>query len=134
MFLREVVTGQRTNNPARYAQIVESFRDEAGRVRQRVVLSLGRVDQLDREQIRRLVIALSRYLETGEVPPGGRVGQVREYGIGYVADALWRRLDLSKIFAKQLRSRKYEAPVERAIFAMVLHRMVDPSSKRACGE
>jgi len=134
MFLREVVTGQRTATPARYAQIVESFRDEQGRVRKRVLLSLGRVDQLDRQQIQRLVTALSRYLETGEVPPGGRVGQVRDYGIGYVADALWRRLDLPKFFSKQLRSRKYEAPVERAIFAMVAHRMVDPSSKRACSD
>jgi transposase len=134
MFLREVVTGQRTASPARYAQIVESFRDEQGHVRKRVLLSLGRVDQLDRQQIQRLVTALSRYLETGEVPPGGRVGQVRDYGIGYVADALWRRLDLPKFFSKQLRSRKYEAPVERAIFAMVAHRMVDPSSKRACSD
>lgn len=134
MFLREVVTGQRTATPARYAQIVESFRDEQGRVRKHVLLSLGRVDQLDRQQIQRLVVALSRYLETGEVPPGGRVGQVRDYGIGYVADALWRRLDLPKFFSKQLRSRKYEAPVERAIFAMVVHRMVDPSSKRACSD
>lgn len=134
MFLREVVTGQRTATPARYAQIVESFRDEQGHVRKRVLLSLGRVDQLDRQQIQRLVTALSRYLETGEVPPGGRVGQVRDYGIGYVADALWRRLDLPKFFSKQLRSRKYEAPVERAIFAMVAHRMVDPSSKRACSD
>jgi hypothetical protein len=50
MFLREVVTGQRTENPARYAQIVESFRDEQGRVRKRVLLSLGRVDQLDRHR------------------------------------------------------------------------------------
>ena len=132
MFIREVVTGQRTDKPVRYAQIVESFRDEAGRVQKRVLLSLGRVDRLDREQIRRLVTALSRYLETGDVPEGGRVGQVRDYGIGYVADALWRRLDLPKFFLKQLRSRKYEAPVERAIFAMVAHRMVDPSSKRAC--
>jgi hypothetical protein len=134
MFLREVVTGQRTESPARYAQIVESFRDDAGRVRKRVLLSLGRVDQLDRAQIQRLVTALSRYLETGQVPPGGRIGQVRDYGIGYVADALWQRLELPKFFAKQLRSRKYEAPVERAIFAMVAHRMVDPSSKRACSD
>jgi len=132
MFLREVVTGQRTGSPARYAQIVESFRDDEGRVRKRVLLSLGRVDQMDRDKIRQLVTALSRYLETGEVPPGGRVGEVRDYGVGYVADALWRRLELPKFFARQLRSRKYEAPVERAIFAMVVHRMVDPSSKRAC--
>jgi transposase len=134
MFLREVVTGQRTETAVRYAQIVESFRDEQGRVRKRVLLSLGRVDQIDRDQVRRLVIALSRYLETGEIPEGGHVGEVRDYGVVYLAEALWQRLELTKFFTKQLRSRKYEAPVERALFAMVTHRMVDPSSKLACSE
>lgn len=134
MFLREVVTGQRTNTPVRYAQIVESFRDDDGKVRKRVLMSLGRVDAIDRDKIRHLVTALSRYLDTGYVPEGGRIGQVLDFGVGYVADALWRRLELPKFFAKQLRSRKYEVPVERAIFAMVVHRMADPGSKRACSQ
>lgn len=134
MFLREVVTGQKTGNPVRYARIVESFRDDDGKVQQRVLLSLGRVDQIDREQVRRLVVALSRYLETGEVPTGGRIGEVRDFGVGYLADALWRKLDLPAFFTKQLRKRKYDAPVERALFALVAHRLVDPSSKLACHE
>ena len=131
MFLREVVTGQKAGRPVRYAQIVESFRDHAGKSRHRVLLPLGRVDQIDREQVRRLVVALSRYIETGALPEGGRVGEVRDFGIIYLADALWRRLDLPKFFLKQLRSRRYEAPVERALFVMVAHRMVDPGSKLA---
>src|SRR5262249_24248547 len=132
MFLREVVTGQKTGNPVRYAQIVEAYRDDAGKSRHRVLLPLGRVDRLDREQIRHLVVALTRYLETGEIPEGGRLGEVRDYGLIYLADALWRRLELPAFFTKQLRRRKYEAPVERAIFALVAHRLIDPSSKRAC--
>jgi transposase len=132
MFLREVVTGQKTGNPVRYAQIVEAYRDEAGKSRQRVLLPLGRVDRIDREQIRRLVLALSRYLESGELPEGGRLGEVRDYGVLYLADALWRRLELPAFFTKQLRRRKYDAPVERALFVLVAHRLVDPSSKLAC--
>src|SRR5271165_4854629 len=132
MFLREVVTGQKTGSPVRYAQIVEAYRDDAGKSRQRVLLPLGRVDRLDRDQIRRLVVGLSRYLETGEVPDGDRLGEVRDYGVIYLADALWRRFELPAFFAKQLRRRKYDAPVERALFALVAHRMVDPSSKLAC--
>lgn len=97
-------------------------------------MSLGRVDRIDPKQVRRLVSALSRYLETGEIPEGGRIGQVRDFGVGYVADALWQRLQLPKFFARLLKARKYNAPVERAIFAMVAHRMVDPSSKLACDE
>ena len=132
MFLREVVTGQKTANPVRYAQIVEAYRDDAGKSRQRVLMPLGRVDRLDRDQIRRLVVALSRYLETGDMPEGGRLGEVRDYGVIYLADALWRRLELPAFFTKQLRRRKYDAPVERALFALVAHRLVDPSSKLAC--
>ena len=131
MFLREVVTGKKAGRPVRYAQIVESFRDDVGKPRHRVLLPLGRVDQIDREQVRRLVFALSRYLENGQVPEGGRVGEVRDFGVVYLADALWRRFDLHKFFAKHLRQRKYDAPVERALFVMVAHRMLDPGSKLA---
>lgn len=132
MFLREVVTGQKSGNPVRYAQIVEAYRNEAGKSRHRVLLSLGRVERLEQDQIRRLVVSLSRYLETGAVPEGGRLGEVRDYGLIYLADVLWRRLELPKFFAKQLKGRKYDAPVERALFALVAHRLVDPSSKLAC--
>jgi hypothetical protein len=55
-----------------------------------VLLPLGRVDRLDRDQIRRLVVALSRYLETGELPEGGRLREVRDHGVLCLADALWR--------------------------------------------
>jgi hypothetical protein len=132
MFLREVVTGKREGKPVRYAQIVEAFRNDEGKSRHRVLLSLGRVDRIDRDQIRRLVTALSRYLETGTMPEGGRIGQVRDFGVVYLADALWRRLGLPGFFTKELRRRKYDAPVERALFALVAHRMVDPASKLAC--
>lgn len=134
MFLREVVTGQRTNTPVRYAQIVESYRDDAGKSRHRILMSLGRVDRIDREQVRRLVTALSRYLDTGQLPEGGHLGEVRDFGIPWLAEALWQRLGLPRFFRRELKARKYEAPVERALFAMVAHRLVDPSSKRACAE
>lgn len=135
MFLREVVTGQRTGKPVRYAQILESYRDpETGKSKHRVLMSLGRVDTIDKEQIRKLVTSLSRYLESGTVPEGGRLGEVREFGVPYLADKLWSRLGLPGLFARLLRKRKYEIAVERALFAMVAHRLADPGSKRACAE
>lgn len=134
MFLREVVTGRREGKPVRYAQIVEAYRNDDGKSRHRVLLPLGRVDRLDHDQVRRLVVALSRYLDTGEVPAGGRVGHVRDFGIPFLADALWRRMGLPAFFTRQLRRRKFEAPVERALFALVTHRMCDPGSKLACSD
>jgi hypothetical protein len=133
MFIREVVTGKKTGQPVRYAQIVEAYRDPAsGKPRHRVLIPLGRVDRLDTDRIQRLVTALTRYLDTGAVPAGGRLGEVREFGLPYIVDALWSRLGLPAFFARQLRARKFALPVERALFAMVAHRLADPGSKRAC--
>ena len=77
-------------------------------------MSLGRVDRIDKGRIRKLVTSLARYLETGQVPSGGRLGEVRAFGVPYLADALWSRLLLPAFFARQLRKRKYETAVERA--------------------
>jgi hypothetical protein len=64
MFLREVVTNARSGAPVRYAQVLESYRDEQGKSCHRVVLSLGRVDPIDKEKLRGLIASLSRYLVT----------------------------------------------------------------------
>jgi hypothetical protein len=38
-----------TSGPRRYVQLVESYRDDAGRVKKRTVATLGRLDQLSGE-------------------------------------------------------------------------------------
>ena len=38
-----------TSGPRRYVQLLESFRDEHGRVKKRTVATLGRIDQLGPE-------------------------------------------------------------------------------------
>ena len=38
-----------TSGPRRYVQLVESYRDETGRVKKRTVVTLGRLDQLTGE-------------------------------------------------------------------------------------
>ena len=134
MFLREVVTGQKSGNPVRYAQIVESYRNEQGKSRHRVLMSLGRVDSIDKERVEKLIRVLSRFLERGEIPQGGRVGETRDFGVAFLAQQLWEKLKFPQFFSKLLRSRKFEIAIERAIFAMVAHRLCDPASKRACAE
>ena len=37
-----------TPGPRRYVQLVESYRDDAGRVRKRAVATLGRLEQVSR--------------------------------------------------------------------------------------
>ena len=69
MFLRRTRSG-----PREYLQLVESYRTPAG-VRQRVLFSFGRIDQLSAEQIDTLVRGLQRVggdESTAPPPPAPR--------------------------------------------------------------
>lgn len=120
MFVREVVTGQKEGRPVRYAQIVSSYRNSQGKPRHKVVLSLGRVDRLDRDQLRGLVRALVRYLGQQESLLRPRVGEVREVGLPWVVHATWKRLALSEHLGHEARRHGLSVSSERGLFARVL--------------
>src|SRR4029450_10222914 len=52
----------------------------------------------------------------------------------YVLAALWQRLGLADIIAEQLKGRKIDFAVERALFAMVANRACAPGAKLSCYE
>lgn len=134
MYLREVVSPRKRGPDTRYLQLVEGERDAQGRVQTRILHSFGRTDQLDLEQIRRLVEQLSRYLDPAAPPaaPGLEVTRTWAFGGTHLLDALWRELELDRFFSHALDARAFAQPVERAIFALVAHRALAPASKLAC--
>lgn len=136
MYLREV-TSQRKHGPdVVYVQLARGDRDpKTGKVQTQVLHSFGRKDQLDMEQIRRLVNQLIQYLgpeDCPELPQGLAVAHTWDYGGTYVLDGLWRELELDRFFTDALTQRAFEQPVERSIFAMVAQRGLAPNSKLAC--
>ena len=134
MYLREVVSPRKRGPDTRYLQLVEGERDAQGRVQTRILHSFGRTDQLDVEQIRRLVDQLSRYL--GPAAPAAAAGlevtRTWTFGGTHLLDSLWRELGLDRFFSQALEARSFAQPVERAIFALVCHRALAPASKLAC--
>lgn len=120
MFVREVVTGQKEGRPVRYAQIVASYRNAQGQPRHKVVLSLGRVDRLDRPQLLGLVRALARYLGDGERVLSPQPGRVCELGLPWAAHAAWTRLSLPEHLRLEARRHGLGESSERALFARVL--------------
>jgi hypothetical protein len=70
MFIKLTRTADRT-----YAQLVESFRDELGKPRQRTIATIGRVDE-NGGQVDALLAALLRAKGRGPMEPPGafRVG------------------------------------------------------------
>ena len=124
----------------RYLQLVESVREE-DKPRQRVLATLGRVEQLQGDgSIDALVRSLSKFspnalaLIAGESNPDTHALKI---GPVLIFQRLWQRLKLDQILKELLRERHFGFDVERAIFLSVLHRICCGGSDRglrsSCG-
>jgi hypothetical protein len=131
MFFRTKTSGPRT-----YLQVVEN-RWEGGRCRQRVVATLGRLDQLQESgqldallvsgaRLARSVLLLSEHAQ-GRLP----TISIRHIGPALVFQRLWQLTGCQHVIEQLLKGRRFEFPVERAVFLTVLHRFFDPGSDRA---
>src|SRR6266849_4227954 len=93
------------NGEVRYLQLAHNEWDAASRRSvPKIVYSLGREDQLDKDAVRRLVASLSRLLEPAGALAASAAGDLaftesRPYGGAYVLGQLWGRLGISKILA-----------------------------------
>jgi hypothetical protein len=131
MFVRVKQSG-----PYQYLQVVHNQRHN-GRVRQRVLATLGRLDQLrDSGQLDGLLQSVARFTTHAAVLSAfGRqqleVTQTRRIGPVLVFERLWQQLGVPQLLARLLHGRRFGFLVERAIFLTVLHRLFAPGSDRA---
>ncbi|MBE3582311.1 MAG: IS1634 family transposase [Thermoanaerobacteraceae bacterium] len=132
MFIREKSFKNKDGSTRTYLQLVETAR-ENGRVRQRVVANLGRLDELQQNgQLERLVEGLNRYTRLALVKKQAaelRTGPDREWGPALVFKALWENLGLGPIIRTMHQETELTFDVDAALFAMVLNRLCDPFSK-----
>jgi hypothetical protein len=54
------------------------------------------------------------------------------YGDVYVLGALWARLGIAEVIEEVVGGRRFDFPIERALFAMVANRACAPASKLYC--
>ena len=113
----------------RYLQLVEGYRTETGKVRQRVVASLGRLDQLDEARLAPLIGGLQRAI--GQAPAAAPVQfeTAKPFGDLWALDALWQELGLGAALRRALRSSRRGFDAERLLRVMVFNRLCDPESK-----
>lgn len=119
-----------------YLQLVESFR-EKGRVQQRVLSTVGRLDVLQASgQLDALMRSGLRFCQKLAVIDAHAAGQtepvqVQRVGPDLVFGRLWEALQVGKVIRRSLESRRYEFDVERAIYLTVIHRLFACGSDRA---
>jgi transposase len=131
LFVRTQTNGSRT-----YLLIVDNQWVD-GKVKQRVLFRLGRLDQLlAAGRLDALVQSLGRFSEKLAVLGAQARGEsvaARSSRIGpaLIFQRLWEACSIDKVLRHLLRDRRFEFSVERAIFLTVLHRLFSPGSDRA---
>lgn len=119
----------------KYLQIVQTYR-EGKKVKQRVVSTLGRLDQLqEKGDIETISRSLSKFSENILLVLTGK-SDIRSdssiIGPVLVFKRIWEESGLSAIFREVLSDRKFEFDLELAVFITVLHRLLMSGSDRAC--
>jgi len=118
-----------------YLQIVEN-RKIQGKVVQRVIATIGRMDQLqEKDRVETLIRSLSRFSEKVLLVLSGKAdvqASSKKIGPALICERLWNELGIGDVIKGLLTERKFEFDVERAIFLTVLHRLFASGSDRSC--
>jgi transposase len=131
MFLRTQRNLNRT-----YLLLVESYRTQ-GRMKQRVLFRLGRLDQLRASgELDGLLVALGRFSEKYAVLGAHAEGRsvstrARSLGPALIFERLWRDCGIGVVIEELAAKRRFGFELERAVFLTVLHRLFAPGSDRA---
>ena len=126
MFVKLTHSGSRS-----YVQLVEAYRDDAGRPKQRTVVTLGRLDQLD-AGLDSVISGLLRV--TGKSAPGAAPAptisfeSARDFGDVWALTELWNSLGFDRL-KRVFRRTRHSIDVEALVRVMVLNRLCDPESK-----
>ena len=128
------------SGPRSYVKLVEAFRDDAGVPRQRVIATLGRLEQIRSGGADALVQGLLR-VSTGDdaqlararaadaQAPEVRFASALSVGDTWLLTALWHRLGFGDAFRRVLRNGRSSFDCERLLRVMVFNRLCDPTSK-----
>ena len=125
MFIKPTRSGGHT-----YLQLVESYRNEEGKTRQRTIATLGRLD----ESGGGVDTLLGGILRAKGLPAAtGASPQVTfesalALGDVWALDQLWKELGFDRLGAV-FRKARYTSAVEHAVRAMVFNRLCEPDSK-----
>jgi len=132
MFIRQFVRRNKDGSARIYLYLCRNYMS-GGKERQELVAKLGRIDVLQESgAVDRLIASLAKYSERCwvEVESEGRLEHAQCYGPVLVFRRLWEHIGLDKQLAQLQGKTEVQFSLEEAAFAMVLHRILDPGSKR----
>ena len=147
--------GRLTEKETTYLSIAHNVVEDSPkgkRTKPVVFANLGPEENISGEMARSLAGAFERYaakrlgekptkaevakvaLETRATSPVVRLLASKELGMRLLLSAPWKALGIGPALSAYAKKHRCEFPIERVVFAMVLNRLVDPKSKRACND
>src|ERR687884_615590 len=132
MFVRE-----KRINGYTYLYLVETVRED-GRAKQRIIKNLGRKEVVTASgTLERLASSVARYAERAvvlsQIEAGNPAGLAcKRIGAPLLFGRLWEETGCRAVIEDLLAGRGFAFPLERAVFATVLHRIMISGSDRAC--
>jgi len=115
-----------------YLRILESYRDSEGKSTNRILYSLGKVNDYTPEQLRRIGIKLFE-LGGGEVKAllQGDLQETGRFNYGYqqVYGKALQHYGLDDVFRRIAKKSKLQFSLHNSIFLMLIERLADPCSK-----
>jgi hypothetical protein len=114
----------------RYLQLVEGYRTEDGKVRQRTIGTVGRIEDLQGGALDALINGLNRAVGRADVQTGAvEADSALSYGDVFALHEIWKDLGFDRALRRSLRSGKRQIDVEALVRAMVFNRLCAPDSK-----
>jgi transposase len=134
MYLRRTARRTKGGETVGYLALAHNERNERGVPVARVIHNFGREDLVDREALMRLVCSIQRFLGGEDAlrsatPHGFEFICAPEAGGPHVVGRLWEQLGVGKAIMRAAAGGRGRSGVERAIFAMVCQRCLEPASK-----
>ena len=136
MYIRTSKRNNKDGSQTEYVQLAHNQWDKKSRRSTvKVLLNFGRKEDVDLQGLERLVTSIQKFLGTSpNDAQGASSGEIKvlaskAYGGSWLLDQLWQRLQIGDCLKRLLSKTGYAIPIERALFAMVANRAVDPASK-----
>ncbi|MFP4006218.1 MAG: IS1634 family transposase [Candidatus Hadarchaeia archaeon] len=113
-----------------YAKIVESYRDEDGKVKKRVIQNLGPIkSEEDRERFEQIVEEYEEgesFVRLNDVKLEG----CREFGVTYAVEGLLDEYGIGGLVRERVTDNGAEFDVWKVLKAMIVKQVLEPSSER----
>lgn len=127
MFVKVTKSG-----PRRYVQLVEAYRDDQGRPKQRTLMTLGRLDQIG-DSVKSMHEGLSRILGVAPATAASNgmaaFDSSRALGDVWVLTQLWKQLGLDRLRQVLRQRTRHRIDLEALLRIMVFNRLCDADSK-----